>query len=194
MLSPCCLDEQSTDTACLCKIFTYSVLAQNKGHYLSLSYVYHSNKPNDSQVLWRNCSFLTISRRPHHTHNTHTQVSCRESSISRTSIWFMALAVLKVGGEKQVSQQEQPVTPPCLQQGVSFCCIPPYTYMHVPTHKRTHPPLPSFPSFPSLHLFQCSLCTAFSCSSCSPISICHLRFSLIIFSLHLLTNFQSFFN
>lgn len=34
--------------------------------------------------------------------NTHTQVYCRESSICRTSIWFMALTELEVGGEKQV--------------------------------------------------------------------------------------------
>lgn len=33
---------------------------------------------------------------------THTLVYSRESSISRISIWLMALTELEVGGEKQV--------------------------------------------------------------------------------------------
>lgn len=90
-----------------------------------------------------------------HTHiPTHTQVYCRESSISRTSIWFMALTELKVGGEKQVKQQEQSVTPPCLQQGVSFCCIPPCTYMHVRSHTCTQAPYTFLMSFP-VQLVHC---------------------------------------
>lgn len=141
------------------------------------------------------CTYWPHFWTPHpapHTHAVHTLDYFGDFSHPKHSIWFMPSTDLEVGEEKQVKQQQQSVTPFCLRQGVYLL------HTSWDTHTHTHPPPTQYPWHRLNTFFLCSLCPSFRCSSSSPISICHLTFpprcSLIIFSLHVLTNFQSFPN
>lgn len=103
LVSPCCWNKQSANTAGRFKIFTYSVLAESWSHYLNLSDVYQSNKPKDWLTYWGNCSFLTTRHPPYL--QTNTLIYSRKSSLSRTSIWFLLLLNSKLAKKSKYSSK-----------------------------------------------------------------------------------------
>lgn len=111
---------------------------------------------------------------PPYTH-THT-LYCRESLISRISIWFMLWLNSNLAEKNKYSSKSSGSPHLAYSRECLSAAYPPYTCTHVRTHVHTTP-------HTFLTSFQCSLCTGFLCCSCSPISVCHLSVSLIIFTL-----------
>lgn len=125
---PRCLKEQSTDAACLSKIFTHSVLAEHKGHSLTLSDVYYSNK---SWTCWLH--LLSIAR----THLFTVGIPPFLNLTSGSCIWLIWSLVKK---NKYSCKHSHPTY--SLRQGGCICCA------HARTHTRFNTPDTVLTPFP----------------------------------------------